>query len=366
MLPPLPPLPPTVGLAPPPLPPGAFEEEAGRCANCLTPLTGPFCSHCGQHVADYHRSVWRFVIDFFDSAFSWDNKFFRTIKPLLQRPGWLTQEFMAGRRVRYVHPLRLFLFTSFICLALLQWTHNGSIKMRVGKAKDLKHLAAIQVTTTDDEDDKEAADQKHPPAPSPAASAAPATPAAAPAPTASDDNLGSIIRDTVKDATAGHGKDGTLDKRWENFGDRLQKKIDAAGGMEKFNERMTTNVQSKLSWVALAMLPIFALFMRVAFGRSGGYYFTYLVFSLHYHTFLLMFWVVYSWVDGIANYLHSDLLQIVTALGLFVPPWYLFRALRQMYGQRWSVTAGKVFAIGAVHLLTLFAGLALIGATAFL
>ena len=136
--------------------------------------------------------------------------------------------------------------------------------------------------------------------------------------------------------------------------------------MEKFNERMTTNVQSKLSWVALAMLPIFALFMRMSFGRAGGYYFTYLVFSLHYHTFLLMFWVVYAWVSGLANYLHSDSLQVATALGLLVPPWYLFRALRQMYGQGWNVTAAKVFAIGAVHLLTLFAGLAMIGATAFL
>ena len=351
LLPPLPPAPSTTGFAPPPLPPGALAEEAGQCANCLTPLTGPFCAQCGQHVADYHRSVWRFVVDFFDSAFSWDNKFFRTLGPLLRRPGWLTQEFMAGRRVRYVHPLRLFLFTSFVCLALLQWTHNGGSKTRAGRTKDLKHLASIDVTTGDEE--KKAGEGSPAPAPSAANNK-------------DDDNLGSIIRDTVKDAKAGRGKEAALDKRWENFGDRIQKKIDAAGGMEKFSERMTTNVQSKLSWVALAMLPIFALFMRMAFGRTGGYYFTYLVFSLHYHTFLLMFWVAYSWVNGIANYLHSDLLQIVTALGLFVPPWYLFRALRQMYGQGWSVTAGKVFALGAVHLLTLFAGLAMIGATAFL
>ena len=79
-----------------------------------------------------------------------------------------------------------------------------------------------------------------------------------------------------------------------------------------------------------------------------------------------MFWVVYSWVSGLASFLQSDALKLVTLLALCVPPWYLFRALRQMYGQGWSVTAGKVFALGVVHLLTLFAGLGMIGATAFL
>ena len=342
--------------APPPLPPAAFVESSGHCANCLATLAGPFCAQCGQHVADYHRSVWRFVTDFFENAFSWDNKFLRTLVPLLRRPGWLTQEFMAGRRVRYVHPLRLFLFTSAICLALLQYTHHSGMKMRVGKTRDAKHIASVQLG----DGDEGAAEAHASPLPSPAVNVSPAA-----SPTAKDD-LGAIVRDTVKSAGAGRTRDAALDRRWEALGDRLQQKIDAAGGMEKFNERVTTNVQSKLSWVALAMLPIFALFMRMFFGRAGGYYFTYLVFSLHYHTFLLMFWVAYSWVSGLGSYLHSDLLQLVTAVGLLVPPWYLFRALRQMYGQEWGVTAGKVFAIGAVHLLTLVAGLAMIGATAFL
>ena len=50
--------------------------------------------------------------------------FFRTLEPLFKQPGFLTLEFMAGRRVRYVHPLRLFLFTSAVCLALLQFCQS--------------------------------------------------------------------------------------------------------------------------------------------------------------------------------------------------------------------------------------------------
>ena len=357
MIPPLPPAGAT--LAPPPMPPGAFAEAAGRCANCLSPLAGPFCAQCGQHIADYHRSVWRFVTDFFENAFSWDNKFLRTVDPLLRRPGWLTQEFMAGRRVRYVHPLRLFLFTSFICLALLQWTHRDPAHAR----RTGDRASAASSAAASNEGDKEDEEEAAAPDPTPAQPPAAATPA--------EPSLRQIFRDTYKS----HGKNAVPPDaaKLEAAGDAFQKKVaeataklETANKAVEFRERVTTNVQSKLSWVALAMLPIFALFMRLAFGSAGGYYFAHLVFSLHYHTFLLMFWVVYAWMSGLAGLLHSDLLKIVTAAGLLVPPWYLFRALRQMHGQGWSVTAGKVFALGAVHLLTLFAGLAMIGATAFL
>ena len=366
MMPPLPPVEATV--APPPLPPGAFAEEAGLCANCLSPLAGPFCAQCGQHIADYHRSVWRFVTDFFESAFSWDNKFLRTVDPLVRRPGWLTQEFMAGRRVRYVHPLRLFLFTSFVCLALLQWTHRDPATHVRRHRTEAKATAATTPAAAGDEDDE---DETKIPAPTPAPSPATATTPTG-SPTPAEQSLRQIFRDTYKH----HGENGVppdAAAKLAAAGDDLQKKMEAAAAKietadkaASFSQRVTTNVQSKLSWVALAMLPIFALFMRLAFGRAGGYYFAHLVFSLHYHTFLLMFWVVYSWVSGLASLLQSDALRLVTGLALCVPPWYLFRALRQMYGQGWSVTAGKVFALGVVHLLTLFAGLGMIGATAFL
>lgn len=165
---------------PPSLPPD--ESVTHRCANCLTPLAGPFCAQCGQHVADYHRSVWRFVADFFDNAFCWDNKLFRTLDPLLKRPGFLTQEFMAGRRVRYVHPLRLFLFTSAICLTLLQYTHRSGTDRERGR-KPTDHRPATSVRhDADDGDEKSKPTASVAPAlagspasssPTPAASASP-------------------------------------------------------------------------------------------------------------------------------------------------------------------------------------------------
>src|SRR5437868_15097853 len=90
---------------PPPLP---------NCENCGAPMAGPFCAKCGQHAVDYRRSFRYVVLDVLDSFLSWDSKFFATIGWLIARPWHLTNEFLAGRRVRYVHPLRLYLLVSIL------------------------------------------------------------------------------------------------------------------------------------------------------------------------------------------------------------------------------------------------------------
>src|SRR5204863_5727457 len=88
------------------------EQPLTHCENCGAPLTGEFCAKCGQHAIDYRRSLFRVLIDAADSFFNWDTKFLKSIGLLLIRPWKLTNDFNAGRRARYVHPLRLYLLAS--------------------------------------------------------------------------------------------------------------------------------------------------------------------------------------------------------------------------------------------------------------
>jgi hypothetical protein len=82
---------------PPPLPaPETPAVVAAACANCGATLAGPYCAHCGQHVADFHQSLWRLGGEVFDNLFCWDNKFLRTLAPLLVEPGLLTRSSCAG------------------------------------------------------------------------------------------------------------------------------------------------------------------------------------------------------------------------------------------------------------------------------
>ena len=77
-------------------------------------MAGPFCAQCGQHAVDYRRSFGRVFLDALDSFLNWDSKFFATVGLLLVRPWRLTIDFLAGKRVRYVNPLRLYLLVSII------------------------------------------------------------------------------------------------------------------------------------------------------------------------------------------------------------------------------------------------------------
>lgn len=84
------------------------------CANCATPLQGGFCHVCGQSVRSVLKPVHGMLEDTLDLVINWDGRVVHTLPPLLLRPGFLTLEYFAGRRVRYLAPFR----TMFLlCLA---------------------------------------------------------------------------------------------------------------------------------------------------------------------------------------------------------------------------------------------------------
>jgi hypothetical protein len=89
---------------------GARPAAAGtsRCENCGAPLTGKYCSACGQHHFDHPvHDFGHFVSEAFEDLTHADSRLWRTLIALLFRPGFLTREFLDGRRVRYLPPVRL-------------------------------------------------------------------------------------------------------------------------------------------------------------------------------------------------------------------------------------------------------------------
>ena len=113
-----------------------------HCENCGAPLNGEFCAQCGQHAIDYRRSIFRVLLDAADSFLNWDTKFLHSMNQLLIRPWHLTNDFNAGRRARYVHPLRLYLIASIVFFLLaraINWESEGPIQLT---AQDRTELAA--------------------------------------------------------------------------------------------------------------------------------------------------------------------------------------------------------------------------------
>src|SRR6266550_1903352 len=103
-----------------------------HCENCGALLSGPYCGQCGQPAIDYRRSFGHVLVDVLNEFLNWDSKFFATIGLLIAKPWRLTNEFVAGRRVRYVHPLRLYLLASILFFFAVNYGARG-LKFEPGK-----------------------------------------------------------------------------------------------------------------------------------------------------------------------------------------------------------------------------------------
>ena len=99
------------------------------CRNCGAALSGRYCSACGQRHDTHAPTVGHFLHETAETLTHVDSRLWRTLWYLLSRPGFLTQEFFAGRRARYLPPIRLYIVISVACfllLALMPSSENDS------------------------------------------------------------------------------------------------------------------------------------------------------------------------------------------------------------------------------------------------
>src|SRR5213082_266022 len=125
-----------------------------HCENCGALLTGRWCSQCGQAAIDYRRSFRHVIVDVLDSFLNWDSKFFATIGLLIVKPWRLTNEFLAGKRVRYLHPLRLYLLASILFFFAINYGAKG-LRLEPGKISE-KNRAVIAAAVAEKRDEIEA------------------------------------------------------------------------------------------------------------------------------------------------------------------------------------------------------------------
>src|SRR5436309_4306913 len=126
-----------------------------HCENCGTQISGKYCSVCGRAAIDYRRSFRHVIVDVLDSFLNWDSKFFATLGLLIVKPWKLTNEFLAGKRVRYLHPLRLYLLASIVFFFVVNYSARG-IRLQPGKiAEEHRVQVADAINKSRDDIEKE-------------------------------------------------------------------------------------------------------------------------------------------------------------------------------------------------------------------
>ena len=121
-----------------------IEAAPARCENCGSVLTGRYCSRCGQSRESPVHSLWDFTRVAAEDLTHADSRLWRTLGALLFRPGQLTREFLAGRRVRYLPPVRLYLVIS---LVFFLWASSSHDKLQVVQISDRGGTAPQAVLT---------------------------------------------------------------------------------------------------------------------------------------------------------------------------------------------------------------------------
>lgn len=125
----------------------AADEVHGRCANCETSLTGPFCHACGQK-AHLHSRLRDLLHEAVEGIAHFDGRLWRTLPLLALSPGRLSREWRAGRRVRYVAPLHLFLFAVFLFFTCVTLTGQHIVHLpSAGAVQNQRTIAPGAVVT---------------------------------------------------------------------------------------------------------------------------------------------------------------------------------------------------------------------------
>ncbi len=89
------------------------------CLNCNHVVSQRFCPNCGQENTDTRKTFHHLFVHFFEDLTHYENAFWKTIKNLLLKPASLTKEYLSGKRLSYLAPIRLYIFISFVTFFII-------------------------------------------------------------------------------------------------------------------------------------------------------------------------------------------------------------------------------------------------------
>ncbi len=328
---------------------------SNEIASRSRPLTGQYCANCGQRNQNRMISLLELVRDFVGDLFELDSRIWRSLIPLLFRPGVLTLEYLSGRRVRYTPPLRMYLVLSLLFFVVV--TTGNSIHF--------------------DSDDEEPTEEQR------VETAAEAVRALKEinAPQALIDDIEAEITSLPEPETSNDVGPLSIspDCQVSEFPPELQwlnrpavieritsscKRLKREGGAEAFAKDLLGNVPTMM----FCFLPVLALVMKLLYAASRRYYVEHLLFFVHFHSYFYLAAAVTVGVSRLPDGLfpgQGAVAGLLTAALVLYSPYYLFRSMRVVYAQHWLVTFIKFVVLNVAYftgLLITFALTALVTA----
>jgi len=271
-----------------------------RCPNCEKEFDSSFnyCPHCGQKNVDPDLKLKHFLSEYLSANFNIDSKFFVTLKTLIFEPAKLTKELLAGKREKYLTPIRLYLLISLVYFFTFSLgnDNNGGIIL-------ISH-PGNQVTLADSIDDA----------------------------LITIDNIEDVDIDSL------------------SYSEKILytnlKLLDTPEGRLKFRQKIKKN----LSLGMFILIPLTAFIFYILFRKRTKYYIPNLVFTIHLQSLIFLWFSVFSILELITD---SPILKIAeTAFIIFL----MFKWIKSFYNTSTTVTILNLllFSIAFLILLVLF------------
>jgi len=339
-------------------------RKENNCLNCGATLQGKYCHVCGQENLEIKESFGHMMNHAISDYFHFDHQFFHTLKPLFLKPGKLTNEYMAGRRAQFLHPVKMYIFISVVFFLLVFSDSNketktetkekaktetnakpvsgklvrDSIRRAIEKNKDLSstqkkkiekqidNYGVIKVTENYDDDssnNKKKRDDilKF---------------------TATDDTtLAQYHASQLKLAEA--DRDGFIERRWTEKALVYHEKY---GKLSK--EILWEEIKHNIPKMMFLLLPLFALILRVTFWKNRKYYVEHLIYSFHLHCFLFLFIAILMLLHMVIPIPKA--INDIIDLGAYIYViWYIYKSLRVVYHRSRFRTITKMIGMSFMY-----------------
>ena len=326
------------------------QRKEKNCLNCGTHVIGLYCHHCGQENIEPRESVWHLVSHFFRDITHFDGKFFTSMKLLIFKPGFLTREYVAGRRAAYLNPIRMYLFTSAIFFLIFfsfykidesnisvdnpntgitqrEWLKLDSVRIRQlsQKFNGGKPMTYPQFLERMKE----------------------ATTSFSLSPThyRSRAEYDSLLKAGVK-------KHNWLERQLVYKDIELKAKYKSDGKL--ILVALLNKFMHSLPQMLFVLLPLFALILKLVYiRRKEFFYVDHVIFTIHLYIFIFMMMLITFGISSLKSMLHWKWLSYLGAIFVLTIFYYFYKALRKFYRQRRAKTILKYFILLVAFLFTI-------------
>jgi hypothetical protein len=333
------------------------ERKERNCLNCHIAVKGRFCHRCGQENIEPKESVWDLISHFFKDITHFDGKFFNTVKYLFKKPGFLSKEYMIGRRAAYVNPIRMYIFTSafffLIFFSLMKIDKKAKFAEVNMNGETYTEIEAMDSLTFDaftkninKGDHKQALPMTRPEFKKYFDSSALSK-------AMSFTDLKYKSKTEYDSVLAAGKKDGWLRKLVIYKQIELNEKYHNLGGRQAIKDFGDILLHS-LPQIFFILLPIFAFILKLLYiRRKEFYYVNHGIFSIHFYIFWFISMLILFGLGELNARLDWGIItfiQVLIGFGIF---FYLYKAMRNFYRQRRAKTVIKFMILCFSLLITI-------------